>query len=146
MYRALAIILGLLWPTVSLAWEKSCSGTDVTTLQLNPGGYACYDLDTTSTTDSGTLDVSQCENIDIFWNSIITANTFTNTVIARNCFTQGTRNANMCWAIENLTLTGNPADNTEAIYGASAVWLYADVQAHAASGTARMLVKCNGPK
>lgn len=119
-------------------WEKSCRDSDTTT-GLAIGQFACQDPDG----DSPAINVGNCENFDVFyWTDRGADGTAsTNTVQIRAC-PSSTTSATACWPIQNVTLTG--ASPAEAIYGAAAVWIYADFDA-AINNDPRVIVKCNGP-
>jgi hypothetical protein len=91
--------------------------------------------------------VSSCENFDVFFYDDVDGDAVSGdaTVIIRNCPTP-TADTDGCWAIENLTLNGDPAVNTEAIYGAAGTWIFVEVVTYATlTEPIRVIVRCNGP-
>lgn len=141
----LLMVVGLLWPSTALAWEKSCNGTDKTTLQLSPGEYACWNP--LSDTVSGYMAVFDCENIDIAFNSDIDDTTSDTTVQVWECFDYAeTASTSNCNIAQNLTLDGVTATGTANIFGHSAVWIVADVAVFSAGDEPRLIIKCNGPQ
>ena len=142
----ISLLAGLLWPSAASAWEKSCSGTDITTMALSPGDYACWTF--TSTGDvSGYLSVHQCENIDIVFNSDLAATTSDSTVQIWNCFDYpATASTSNCNIAENLTLDGVTSTGLDAIFGYAAVWIVADAIGYGATDDQELIIKCNGPQ
>ena len=158
MNRLALILLGLgalaALPAHSADWLKNCQTTSAANAQtLQPGSFACT-IPTSATDNSdGYLDVSACENIDIlYWDDVDGDTTAGGgTGIMRSCPTTGLSTAaagvgeSACWAIENLTLDGNPATNTEAIYGVAANWIFWEQTAYATTTEPiRVMVRCNG--
>lgn len=154
-----ALFLGLLGVLVapvanSANWLKNCQTTSSAAAQsLSPGGFACNIPTTATDNSSGYLDVSACENIDIlYWDDVDGDTTVGGgTGIMRSCPNTGLSTANggvgesACWAIENLTLDGNPGTNTEAIYGVAANWVFWEQTAYATpTEPIRVMVRCNG--
>lgn len=131
-------------PAGAASWLKSCAAGAVTTgLQL--GSFAC-NIPTSATDDSGILSVGACENIDIFFYDDTDGDGTLGDAeaIMRNC-PSASADAQGCWAIENVTLDGDAATGTEAIYGAAAVWIYLDVTAYATTAEpVAAIVRCNG--
>ena len=59
----------------------------------------------------------------------------------------GTGAEKSCWKLENVTFDGNPATNTEAVYGAAANWVFWDqISYTTVAEPIRVIVRCNGPK
>ena len=145
MKRALAILLaGLLWPSISVAWEKSCNGTDQSTLSLSPGDYTCWTFDADADV-SGYLHVHACENVDLFYNSDTLGTTTTTTVDIWTCFARNSAaSTSNCNNVK--TLDGNITNSDHEMLGYSAVWLVADALNHETSDVPVLIVKCNGPQ
>lgn len=156
----LALTLGLVGALAALAgpahaadWLKGCQGAGQHNLSLQPGSSACL-IPTSATDDSGILAVSGCENIDIlYWDDVDGDGVAGGgTVQARSCPMSGAlltasdavQDA-ACFAMENLTFDGNPATNTEAIYGIAANRIKITVTAYATpTEPIQVEVRCNG--
>lgn len=133
--------LGLLSaPALAQDWAKACNtGTQFATTTVSPGQFVCFD--STSTETSNPLYVGGCENYDVLFEEDITAEPGTsNTGQILVCLDRSSC-ANSDWILENATFDGDAASGTEAIYGASAIWVRASTTVTA--GTARFIVKCN---
>lgn len=159
MHRS-ALILGLIGALVAPAspqaanWLKNCQATASAAAQsIAPGSFACNIPTTATDNSSGYLDVSGCENIDIyFWDDVEgDAVAGGGTGRMRNCPNVGLSTADggvgeaACWVIENLTFDGNPATNTEAIYGVAANWIFWEQVAYTTTTEPiRVIVRCNG--
>lgn len=113
-----------------------------TTTRVSPQDAACYDY--SDTTDSLTLETRLCDNIDIFFDGDLDG---TNTDSTANimCAVVRESSANTAFIIENTTLDGDASTNTEAIYGASCIWLWVDPQVNDPNSprNSRVAVKCN---
>lgn len=155
----LALILGLGAlmvgsPATASDWLKNCQTTASANAQsLTPGQFACYIPASATDNSDGMLGVSSCENIDLLWYDDVDGDTTAAgaTAVIDSCPDSGLSTANggageaACWAIENLTLDGNPATNTEAIYGVAANWIFVEMVAYATvTEPARLIVRCNG--
>lgn len=143
MWKILPALLVCLWsaPALAQSWTKACQ-SGLTTGNANPqGSFYCYDL--SGTNDSPVLNVHACENFDVLFEPDFGGAGATATVRIYNLATP-TASTAAGWIIENLTLDGDPATNTEAIYGAAGVWIFVDVVLGPGGGEdARVIVHCN---
>jgi hypothetical protein len=101
------------------------------------------------------LDVSACENYDVLFAQDLSqagASTSTANVYVCNSPTDASgddptdtnwSSSDTCWILENVLLDGVPTTNTEAIYGASSIWIYSDTVTYGAADTPRIIIKCN---
>lgn len=158
MIRKALVLLGLgalMAPASHSAnWLKNCQTTSSAASQsLAPGDFACNIPTTATDNSSGTLDVSSCENIDIFfWDDVDgDGNLGGGTGLMRSCPTVGLSTLNggvgesACWDIEAMTFDGVAATDTEAIYGVAANWIFWEQTAYAAvAEPIRVMVRCNG--
>ena len=142
LFAPFLIAFLLAWPAQAQDWLKFGSSTKTTT-GLSTGQWASYDA--TDDSNSLRLNVSACENIDILFWPDVGASGGTTTITANSCATT-TVSTNSCWIMENATLTGNPATNLEAIYGAGTVQLFIDSVVFGSGDEPRVIVRCNGPK
>lgn len=134
------LALGLLAaPAGAQTWQKACSaGAAFATTNVPPGTHVCYDF--TADTTSGPLFVGGCDNYDVFFHRDIDATDSANTVQIEVCGDVGNCGQSS-WVLENATLDGLAA-GTEAVYGASAIWILANPATYVA-GTGRVIIKCN---
>jgi hypothetical protein len=87
-----------------------------------------------------------CENFDILHHLDRNADaTASSTTLKVMSCPNSTASTNSCWAIENTTLDGDETANTEAIYGAAALWIYLDLQNDGVIADPQVTVICNGP-
>jgi len=155
--KNLTIIIALLvlaWPAAAADWLKFGRATQVTTALDARSGVTWASTSSSAGENSPMLNVSQCENIDIlFYEDMDDGGGSANTVKVYSCgaaedgsgvgpTNAGFNPAGFCWAIENTTLDGNETTNTEAIYGAAAEWIYADIIAWV-DVTPLLVVRCN---
>ena len=136
-------------------WYKGCDANGSQTKNVALGGFVCTSPDANE--NSPMLSVSTCDNFDVlFWFDIDDAGADANTVNIYSCANPtdgsgvgpdavGWNAAGVCWLLENVTLDGDPATNTEAIYGAAGEWIYVDVLAWV-DDTPRVIVRCNPPR
>lgn len=153
-----ALILGLIGAFVALPahsanWLRGCQGTGQDNSALQPGSFACA-IPTSSSDDTGILATSSCENIDILYFDDVDGDGVAGggTVQVRSCpvdddlltAADAVQDA-ACWVMENLTLDGNPATNTEAIYGIATNRLKVTITAYATTAEPiQVEVRCNG--
>jgi hypothetical protein len=142
-----AALLLLAAPAQAGNWLRFCRTTNPTTGIL-PGEWACY-LPSSNSDDSALLATQLCENMDIRYypdaNGDGTASTAFPTV--RSCpGTATTGSTAACWITENLIFDGNPATNTEAIYGVQANSIYEDMPAAGTAADPEIDVHCSLPR
>jgi hypothetical protein len=151
------------WPLVSVGddedWRKGCQ-TNMNTSNVALGGWVCANFgdSTTLNGESKMLSVSSCDNIDVLVfpdrdGSANDAATFQVYSCGNPTDASGddppdaTWSATgICWIAENLTLDGDPATNTEAIYGLAAEWIYilaAGIDASPNTDDPLVIVRCN---
>ena len=138
----LALLAG---PAAAADWLLFCrTGSPVTALK--PGEWAC-NRPTAIDNDTPALGVALCENHDILYHLDVNgdATASSATVAMRSCPT-ATADADACWIAENLTLDGNPATNTEAIFGYKALWIYGDLQNVGVIADPLISIACNLPR
>lgn len=150
MHRALfglafwVLILLMAQSASAQTWTRDCQ-TGTTTQSLATGGsFACFDIPASSTTVSVMLNVSACENFDVFFDPDINGAGTTATVDIFSCVANETTNS--CQRPYNNTAEdlNDNAFETLAIFGAAGVWIFADpVLAPGGGETARVLVHCN---
>lgn len=155
--KHLLLILGVLLlasPAVAADWLKFGSTTQVVTGLDSRTGTMWASTSPAADENSPMLNVSQCENIDIFFfEDMDDGGASKNEMKVYSCgaavdgsgvgpTNAGFNPAGVCWVIENVTLDGDESTNTEAIYGAAAVWIYADVSTWVAV-TPLLIVHCN---
>lgn len=134
-------LVGLADAASAQVWERDCQDNRLVD-SIQSRSFACYDF--TGTTDSGFLFLDCEDNADVlFWSDTAAAGGVA-TVRLMSCGSHTPLNGNNCFIVENVTLDGLPATNTEAIYGFQAKWVWIDVIVGAAAGdTPRVLVTCN---
>ena len=147
------LVVGLLaMPALGANWLKGGQAGRATT-SVRPGGFVTYVPDS-DTDDSAVLFVGACDHIDaLFFDNTDGDGVLSGiTTGVRSCPTsgagvaEGSGDPQTCWLIENVTLTGSTPD--EAIYGAGAMWIYADIggtEAGSEAGTTQLIIRCNGP-
>lgn len=146
----LAFALVVLCPNIghSASWIRGCQPTGgVATTYIDVGQWAC-NSPTSSTDDSGILGITSCENVDaLFWSDVDgDAVASGATVQVRSCPT-AVADPEACWIVENVTLDGLSATNTEAIYGFAGSYIYMDVTAYATPTEAvQLAIRCNGER
>lgn len=147
-----ALLLGLLVvlavPVADAEWIRNCQAGR-TTNSLSGGLFACHNP-TVVDDDPGVLDVSGCENVDIFWYDNITgdgtgdldgtAAIFTCPVVANEVLDTEAERLAGCQPLNGGT-TLSPAA-TE-VQGLGAVRIWADVEL--ASTENQLLVRCAQP-
>jgi hypothetical protein len=154
MYKVLILIMGVLlgFPTTSLAasWLKNGQAGSVTQ-NVSPGGFVTNTPALDTEANSPVLFTGSCENIDILYFVDTDGDGTDNTVTVgiRSCPSAAAGDAvgdsDMCWLIENVTLTG--AYPTDAIYGAAAGWIFVDTGGTDIGGQEaqqELIVRCNG--
>lgn len=155
------LLLGLIGALVASTgasaanWLKNCQATASAASQsLSPGQSACNVPTTATDNSSGLLSVDGCENIDLLFFPDFDGDAVASGATGqfRSCPTTGLSTANggvgeaACWVIENVLFDGNPATNTEAIYGVAANWIFWEQVAYATpTEPIRVVVRCNGP-
>ena len=95
-----------------------------------------------ATFNTSMLNIRQCENFSVaFTPDFDGADT-----LARVQFNVCLDDTNVlsCYILENVTLDGNPANNSEVVYGADGTWAYAKITVEATAGAnARIEFRCN---
>jgi len=150
MYRSALILMGLgalvaPFPAGAANWLKSGQSPGSATQSLFVGSWAS-NAPTAETDDSGILGVSNCENVDVLFFDDSDGDGTASGIngVVRSC-PSASADAQGCWAVENLTLDGDPATNTEAIYGFAANWIYIDYGgAETDDASTLVIVRCNG--
>lgn len=156
--RSLLIVLAvLLVPTWAWAgdrdWERGCNASRVTTA-VSTGAFVCATAATSTNTPM--LNTATCENMDVLFFPD-TGGADADAAVA-DVYICGSRTdasgdgpqdagwspTGICWLLENVQLDGNPATNTEAVYGAAAVDLYVDFSG-ITTDDPRVIVRCNNP-
>ena len=150
----------------SVGWQKSCqTGDRHEVTHVPPGTFVCFDplaklggLDADNTDNSPMISVTQCENIDIlFFDDIVGSPADANTALAYTCGNPTDPDGNgpntaaftaaevtgICNIIENVTLDGVEATDTEAIYGVAAEWIFVDPTGTWTGDMGRIIVRCN---
>jgi len=153
-YLILLLALLVAAPAWGADWLKFGRATQSVTALDSRSGVTWASTSPGSDVNSPMLNVSQCENIDIlYWLDVDDGGASANTMRVYACSAatdasgaaptaSGFDPTGFCWIIENTTLDGDPATNTEAIYGAAAIWIYADVVSFVAV-TPLLAVSCN---
>ena len=152
MYR-MVLIVGLIGalvaPEAHAGWIRSCQAGATASSIGGGGSFVCHNP-TAADDDPGVLDVSSCENVDVFWYDNITgdgsgdadgtAAIFTCPVVANEALdTEAERQAGCQPLAGGTTLD---ATNTE-IFGMGAVRIWADVEL--ASVENQLVVRCAQP-
>ena len=151
---AAALVGVLSWAPGALAanWLKNdVAGTSVRNVSV--GGFVT-NVPVSATDNSPPLFVGGCENFDALYFRDPDGDTdnTTITLTVEACAsdiaddTSATVDEQSCWPIENLTLDGIVTTNTEAIYGASAVWIYVNAAGVNDTAFGQLIIKCNGPR
>ena len=145
-------------------WYAGCqiaSGT--TTSNIAQGGFVCANFGDSSTLngESKMLSVTMCDNYDVLFfpdrdgaaDDVVTANVYVcgnpTDASGDDPPDAGWSATGLCWVLENVTLDGEPATNTEAIYGAAGEWIYINmigIDASPDSDDPLVIVRCNPPK
>ena len=133
-------------------WYKGCDDDNPVATSVTPGGFVCTTPDADE--ESPMLSVTQCDNFDVlFFADIDDAGADANTINVYSCgnptdgsgvgpTAAGWNPVGVCWILENLTLDGVAATNTEAIYGAAGEWIYVNTVAFV-DDTPRVIIRCN---
>ena len=151
----LGLLLYPLTAHTAQTWQKSCqAGTAFAVTSVAPGGFVCND--SVANTNSAMLDVSACREFEVLFSQDLSqagASTSTVNVYACTSPTDASGDnptvaatwsaADTCFILENITLDGIVATNTEAIYGAAGTWIYSNTVIYGAADTPRTIVRCN---
>ena len=146
--RHLLLILGALllaMPAAGADWLKfGRAGAVVTGLQ--PGEWAS-NRPAANTADTLTLAVGSCFHVDILHHLDVNgdATASSTTIKMRSCPT-ASADADACWVIENVTLNGAPATDTEGLGRIPALYIYGDLQADGTINDPQLTVICRGPR
>jgi len=115
-------------------------GTDLGDCTFKAGWAVCYaDLDEASES-TPTLDTRRCENWTATWVSNIADTTHDNDVQIRWSISE-TASVNTSGIVDNATLTGDPATDSDRLLGYDSVYLYAALSTYT-SGTGRLAIHC----
>ena len=141
--KSFLVILALLLPLTAHAGKWNLFGS--TTRQVNglqAGEWASFDP-VTADVDPVPLNLGSCENFDVFYYVDVDGSTTdsSSTVALYTC-PGDTSSTDACQPLNAGTGTTMSATVTE-VFGASAIWLFADVSAF--NEDARIIVKCAQP-
>lgn len=148
MNRLLLLTALLLFAFPALAADnwQDCSadheaGREITSPLLQPAPMGpsslCYDTD--GTANSSVVNVASCDHVDVLLFNLTDGSTDVGAQYM-NC---GTTAGTNCWVTENVTLDGDPATDTEAIYGVGSQYGYINVTVNTTTDDLRVLVRCN---
>jgi hypothetical protein len=139
--KSIVILIALLLPLVAQAGKWARYGnTSKLTNGLQAGEWASFDP-TSGDVDPVPLNLGSCENFDVFYYVDVDGGTpdSTSTVALYTC-PGDTSDTDACQPLNaGTTLTASATE----VFGASAIWLFADVDAFNAD--ARIIVKCAQP-
>jgi hypothetical protein len=142
VFKLLMLVMLVFAPCAALAdtvWDVTPgSGAGDCKFQGNNNRVCFADFDADEV--SAMLNVAECENFSVYWDSLITGTSNLNTIQVRRSIAS-TASVNTSTIMGNITLTGDPATGLDVLAGYDGPYIYADIITHTA-GTGRLAVMC----